>query len=132
LDSFPSASLYIMQAYCDCASQMMKVEAEVRKDKFTDVDFALKQIGVPGLTVAEEKRAGRGLWSYPLENVPHLILTVVVADKGVERVVESIRESASTKSWGAGRIVVSHLEGAFDIGSRQPEGNELTMPSMGV
>jgi len=121
-----------MQAYSDAISQMKKVEAEVRKDKFTDVDLALKLIGVPGLTVVEERRAGRGLWSYPLENIPHVILTVVVEDKSAERVVESIRESARTKSWGAGRIVVSHMEEAFDIGSRQPESNELTIPSLGV
>ena len=75
---------------------MKKVEAEVRKERFADVDFALKRIGVPGLTVAEEKLAGRGMWSYPLENMQHVLLTVVVDDAGVNRVVESIRESAST------------------------------------
>ena len=111
---------------------MKKVEAEVRKERFPEVDCALKRIGVPGLTVVEEQRAGRGLWTYPLENISHLLLTVVVEDKGVERVVESIRESASTKSWGDGRIVVSSLEGAFDIGSRQPESNELSLPTLGV
>jgi len=111
---------------------LKKVEAEVRKDRFPEVDFALKKIGVSGLTVTEEQRVARGMWSYPLENIPHLILTVVVDDESVRKVVESIRESASTKSWGDGRIVVTPMEDAFDIGSGASDRNELTMPSLGV
>ncbi len=113
-------------------SQLKKVEAEVRKERFPEVDSALKRIGVPGLTVAEEQRAGRGMWSYPLENVKHLLVTVVVDDGGVEKVVESIRASASTSSWGDGRISVSTVDDAFDIGSGRVDRNELAVPSMGV
>jgi nitrogen regulatory protein P-II 1 len=108
-----------------CISQLKKVEAEVRKERFPEVDFALKRIGVPGLTVAEEQRAGRGMWSYPLENVKHLILTVVVNDDEVRKVVESIRGSASTRSWGDGRIAVSTVEDVFDIGSGRPDTSRL-------
>jgi nitrogen regulatory protein P-II 1 len=111
-------------------SQMKKVEAEVRKEKFPDVDFALKKIGVAGLTVAEERCAGRGMWSYPLENTPHLLLTVVVDDVGVRKVVESIRESGSTRSWGDGRIVVSAIEDVLDIGSGRLDSSELTAPAL--
>jgi nitrogen regulatory protein P-II 1 len=113
-------------------SQLKKVEAEVRKDRFAEVDFALKKIGVPGLTVAEEQREGRGLWSYPVENVKRVLLTVVVDDSGVKRVVESIRRSASTTSWGDGRIVVSSVDDVLDIGSRRCDGSELTIPSLGA
>jgi len=104
---------------------LKKVEAEVRKERFPEVDFALKKIGVPGLTVAEEQRAGRGLWTYPLENVKHVLVTVVVDDRGVEKVVESIRESASTGSWGDGRISVTTVEGVYDIGSGRADHSEL-------
>jgi len=104
---------------------MKKIEAEVRKERFPEVDFALKRIGVPGLTVAEEQRAGRGMWTYPLENVKHLLVTVVVEDDGVKEVVESIRESASTGSWGDGRIAVTSVEGVFDIGSGRLDHSEL-------
>jgi nitrogen regulatory protein P-II 1 len=110
---------------------MKKVEAEVRKERFPEVDFALKKIGVPGLTVAEEQRAGRGLWTYPLENVKHLLLTVVVEDDAVRKVVESIRESASTRSWGDGKIAVSTIEEAFDIGSGRSEDSELKLSAFG-
>ena len=109
---------------------MKKVEAEVRKERFPEVDLALKRIGVPGLTVAEEQRAGRGMWAYPMESVKHLILTVVVDDDGVRKVVESIRGSAHTGSWGDGRIAVSTIEDAFDIGSGRTDRNELTIPAL--
>jgi len=108
---------------------MKKIEAEVRKEMFPRVDYALKQIGVSGLTVAEERRAGRGMWSYPTENVKRLILTVVVEDSGVRKVVESIRGSATTGSWGDGRIAVSTVEHAFDIGSGLTDRNELAIPA---
>jgi len=113
-------------------SQLKKIEAEVRKEKFPEIDFALKKIGVPGLTVAEEQRAGRGMWSYPLENVKHLILTVVVDDRGVEKVVESIRGTASTGSWGDGKIAVSTVEDVFDISSGRADSSELAVPSLGA
>jgi nitrogen regulatory protein P-II 1 len=110
---------------------MKKVQAEVRKERFPAVDFALKKIGVPGLTLAEERPAGRGLWTYPLENVKHVILTVVVEDESAEKVVESIRESASTRSWGDGRIAVSTVEDVYDIGSGSFDRSELTTPALG-
>ena len=108
---------------------MKKIEAEVRKERFPEVDLALKRIGVPGLTVAEEQGAGRGMWSYPIENVKRLILTVVVDDDGVSKVVDSIKGSASTKSWGDGRIAVSTIDDAFDIGSGRAEKSELILPA---
>ncbi|HYW81928.1 MAG TPA: P-II family nitrogen regulator [Spirochaetia bacterium] len=130
MNAVGSTDLYIMSTAYTRVSQLKKVEAEVRKERFPEVDFALKRIGVPGLTVAEEQRAGRGLWSYPMENVKHLILTVVVDDDGVRKVVESIRGSAHTGSWGDGRIAVSTIEDAFDIGSGRTDRNELTMPAL--
>jgi nitrogen regulatory protein P-II 1 len=109
---------------------LKKVEAEVRKERFPEVDFALKKIGVPGLTITDEPRAGRGMWSYPLESVKHLLLTVVVDDGGVEKVVESIRGSASTSSHGDGRIAVSTVEDVFDISSGRADPSELAVPSL--
>ncbi len=110
---------------------MKKVQAEVRKERFPEVDFALKRLGVPGLTVAEEQRAGRGMWTYPLENVKHVILTVVVEDESASKVVESICGTASTKSWGDGRIAVSTVENVYDIGSGRFDRSELAMPTLG-
>jgi nitrogen regulatory protein P-II 1 len=104
---------------------MKKVEAEIRKERFAEVDDALRRLGVPGLTVADERAAGRGAWTYPLENIRHVLLTVVVDDSSVKRVVESISQSASTKSFGDGRISVSKVEGVFDIGTGLADSSEL-------
>lgn len=109
---------------------MKKVEAEVRKERFPEVDLALKRIGVPGLTMVEEERAARGVWSYPLEHVRRVLLTVVVDDQGVDKVVECIRASASTRSWGDGRIAVSTIERAYDIGSGAMDRSELALASL--
>ena len=111
--------------------QLKKIEAEVRKERFPEVDLALKKIGVPGLTIAEEQRAGRGMWAYPLENVKHLLVTVVVDDDGVKKVVDSICENARTRSWGDGRIAVSTVEDVFDIGSGLADRSELHLQSLG-
>ncbi len=107
---------------------MKKVEAQVRKEVFPEVDSALKEIGVPGLTVVDEPNAGRGLWSYTVDNAKHVLLTVVVEDDGAKKVVESIRAHASRRSWGDGRIAVTSIEGAFDIGSGRLDQNELAAP----
>jgi nitrogen regulatory protein PII len=109
---------------------MKKVQAEVRKDRFEHVDSALKRIGVQGLTVAQEERASKGMWSYPLEKIPRVILTVVVDDQGASKVVDSIQETACTRSWGDGKIVVSEIEGAWDIGTGAPDQTGLELPSM--
>jgi nitrogen regulatory protein P-II 1 len=112
-------------------NQLKKVEAEIRKEKFPDVDSALRRIGVPGLTFVEEHRGGRGMWpSYLVENIPHVLLTVVVDDLSVTKVVESIQESSSTRSCGDGRIVVSELDDVFDIGSGTMDRSELAASSV--
>lgn len=121
--------LTVTRIFISQLSQLKKVEAEVRRERFEDVDFALQRIGVPGLTVAQEERASRGMWGYPLEKIRHLLLTVVVDDGDVARVVDSIRGSASTKSWGDGRISVSTIEGALDIGSGLSDRCELAAPT---
>ncbi len=109
---------------------MKKVEAQVSKERFPDVDLALKRIGVPGLTVAEERNPSRGLWSYAAESVRRVLLTVVVDDADVKKVVESISGSASTGSLGGGRIAVTSVEGVFDIGSGVFDRCELAAPAV--
>jgi len=130
LNTFQPLCLYIMSMGKLSVSHLKKVEAEVRKERFPDVDLALKRIGVAGLTFVEERSAGRGMWSYPLENIRHVLLTVVVDDVGVRKVVESIQECSSTRSWGDGKIVVSAVDDVLDIGSGRLDGSELTAPTL--
>jgi len=100
----------------------------LRKERFADVDSALKRIGVSGLTMVEEKAKAARMWSYPLDNVKHVLVTVVVDDAGVRRVVESIRENATTASCGDGRIVVSSIDEVLDIGTKSVDASELVVP----
>lgn len=111
---------------------MKKVQAEVRKASFREVDLALKRIGVPGVTVVDGHRGGRGVWNYPLEHVSRVHLTVVVEDSSVDRVVESICDSASTRSRGDGRISVSAIDQVLDIGSGLCDRSELAAPLLGA
>ena len=113
---------------------MKKIEAAIRKDKFPEVDIALRRIGVGGLTVAEERTRVQvlaadsrfwGAWSYPVDFVPHVVLTVVVDDNGARRVVDSIVESASSRSVGDGKITVTQVEDVIDIGSREADRSAL-------
>ena len=114
---------------------MKKIEAAIRKDKFPEVDIALRRIGVGGLTIAEERTPSQllaansrswGVWSYPTDLIPRVILTVVVDDDGAKRVVDSIVNSASSRNSGDGKIVVSQMEDVFDIGSREMDRSVLT------
>lgn len=118
---------------------MKKVEATIRKDTFPEVDIALRRIGVGGLTMAEERTRSQmlaadsrswGAWSYPTDLVPRVVLTVVVDDDGVKRVVDSIVRSSSTKSVGDGKIVVTQLEGVFDIGTRKVDRSVLAVSTL--
>ncbi len=111
---------------------MKKVQAEVRKERFPEVDAALKVIGVPGVTVVDEPRAGRGMWDYPNGCVKRVLLTVVVDDRSVRRVVESICGSGSTRSWGDGRVSVSPVENVLDIGSGNCDRSEMAAPLIGA
>ena len=107
---------------------MKKIEAHVPRDKLCEVDSALRRIGVPGLTFAEEDTMVRGMWSYPMDKVKHVTLTVVVDDGGAGQVVQSIMDSGSTSSWPDGRISVTSLEGVYDIGSGSIDRSELVLP----
>ncbi|HUI01582.1 MAG TPA: P-II family nitrogen regulator [Nitrososphaerales archaeon] len=111
---------------------MKKVEAQVRKERFPEVDSALKELGISGLTVAEEQNVSGGMWSYPADRVKHLLLTVVVDDAGARKVVDSIRHEAFTGAWADGRISVSSVDAVFDICSGRSEPMELAAPSVGI
>ena len=107
---------------------MKKIEAIIRKEKFPDVDAALKRLGVGGLTVEEVAGRGRdrhtttvlarGTWHYEEEYIKHLKLEILVQDSNAQSVVDAIMSSASTQSVGDGKIFVSSVDEVLDIGSK--------------
>jgi nitrogen regulatory protein P-II 1 len=107
---------------------MKKIEAIIRKEKFTDVDAALRQLGVGGLTLEEVTGRGRskdtmtvlakGKWTYEEEYIKRIKLEILVKDSDAKAVVDAIIAHASTDSVGDGKIFVSSVEEVLDIGSR--------------
>lgn len=108
---------------------MKKIEAVIRREKFEDVDEALKKIGVGGLTLEEVKGRGRtrvittvhmrGTWTQEDEYIRHTKLEIIAKDDQVSKVVDTILGSATTGSSGDGKIFVSNVEQFVDIGSKQ-------------
>jgi nitrogen regulatory protein P-II 1 len=107
---------------------LKKIEAIIRKEKFPDVDAALKRLGVGGLTVEEVAGRGRdrhtttvlarGTWKYEEEYIKHLKLEILVQDSNAQGVIDAIMTSASTQSVGDGKIFVSSVDEVLDIGSK--------------
>ncbi len=108
---------------------MKKIEAVIRREKFEEVDEALKKIGVGGLTLEEVKGRGRtrvittvhmrGTWTQEDEYIRHTKLEIIAKDDQVSKVVDTILGSATTGSPGDGKIFVSNVEQFVDIGSKQ-------------
>ena len=106
---------------------MKQIEAVIRREKFPDVDSSLRKIGVGGLTVIEAEGRGRardietvnirGKWTFTHEFIHRVIISLVVEDDDVDKVVSTIVASASTKTVGDGKIFVFPIEKSIDIGS---------------
>jgi nitrogen regulatory protein P-II 1 len=107
---------------------MKKIEAIIRKEKFPEVDSALKALGLGGMTVEEVAGRGRaretmtvlarGKWSYEEEYIKRLKLEILVKDGDAQKVIAAIMASASTESVGDGKIFVSTVDEVLDIGSK--------------
>ena len=107
---------------------MKKIEAIIRREKFPEVDAALKMLGVAGLTVEEVAGRGRdrhtttvhakGTWRYEEEYIKHLKLEILVQDSNAKGVIDAIMASATTGSVGDGKIFVSTVDEVMDIGSK--------------
>jgi nitrogen regulatory protein PII len=106
---------------------LKKLEAYVRKEKFSEIDEELKRAKVGGLTFiiaegrgrseGEKLSPGRGTKPYTPEYIDRLKLEVIVKDMDVKKVVDAIIKTASTHSTGDGKVFLSPVEQIFDIGS---------------
>ena len=81
------------------------VEAIIRKEKFPDIDNALKEIGISGLTFFDvegrgrakgmEMVSGRGAATYTPEYVERAKVEILVKDSDVKKVVAAISNAAA-------------------------------------
>ncbi|MBL4827881.1 MAG: P-II family nitrogen regulator [Spongiibacteraceae bacterium] len=102
---------------------MKLVTAVVKPFKLDDVREALSEIGVQGITVTEVKGFGRQKGhtelyrgaEYVVDFLPKIKIEVAIADSSVDRVIETITETANTGKIGDGKIFVSTLEQVIRI-----------------
>lgn len=96
---------------------MKKVEAIIRHFKLEDVKNALTEQGIQGMTITEVRGFGRQKGhtemyrgtEYAVDFVPKVKVEVVVADKQVQTVVDTILRTAQTGQIGDGKIFVIDL-----------------------
>ncbi len=97
---------------------MKLVTAIIKPFKLDDVRAALSQIGVQGLSVTEVKGFGRQKGhtelyrgaEYVVDFLPKIKIEVALADEDVERVIETITNTANSGKIGDGKIFVTSLE----------------------
>jgi nitrogen regulatory protein P-II 2 len=102
---------------------MKLVVAIIKPFKLDDVRAALGAVGVEGLTVSEVRGYGRQKGQtevyrgaeYAVSFVPKVKLEIAVDDGLVDRVVETLRDSANTGRIGDGKIFVFDMEHAVRI-----------------
>jgi len=96
---------------------MKKIEAIIRHFKLEEVKDALHNKGVQGMTVTEVRGFGRQKGhtetyrgaEYAVDFLPKVKVEVVVGDKDVQSVLDTIINSARTGQVGDGKIFVSEL-----------------------
>ncbi len=94
---------------------MIKVEAIVKPQKWEEVQKALQEIGVEGLTVSEVRGHGRqkghtemyrGV-EYRVDLIPKIKIETVIKEDKLDRVLEAISKAAKTGQVGDGKVFVT-------------------------
>jgi nitrogen regulatory protein P-II 1 len=108
---------------------MKRVEAIISAEKVSAVNEALSNAGVGGATILDAKGRGkgekprvqtaRGTRGVSAEFSSRANVVAVVDDPEVEKVVTAILDTTSTGSPGDGKIFVSTVTEAIDIGTRK-------------
>jgi nitrogen regulatory protein P-II 1 len=97
---------------------MKKIEAIIRHFKLEDVKNALSEHGIRGMTITEVRGFGRQKGhtemyrgtEYAVDFVPKVKIEVVAPDDGVQKVIDTIMQSAQTGQIGDGKIFVLSLD----------------------
>jgi nitrogen regulatory protein P-II 1 len=109
---------------------MKKVEAVIKPFKLDEVKDALQEIGVGGMTVTEARGYGRQKGhtelyrgaEYVIDFLPKVRVEVVIPDDMLERVVETLINTARSGRIGDGKIFVTDIQDVIRIrtGERGP------------
>lgn len=108
---------------------MKRIEAIVASEKVLAVNEALKNAGVGGCTILDAKgrgkgekpvvETGRGTGRYTSEFSVRSDIVIIVEDSDVDKVIKTIVDTVSTGSAGDGKIFVSQINEAVDIGTKK-------------
>lgn len=108
---------------------MKRIEAVIASEKTDAVNEALKSAGVGGATILEARgrgrgdkprvAGGRGTSSHVAEFSTRACVITVVNDGDVDKVVKAILDAASTGAAGDGKVFISSVGEAVDIGSKK-------------
>ena len=99
---------------------MKKIEAIIQRSKLDEVQDALGEIGIDGMTVCEVRGFGRQnrhtetyrSGEYTLDFLPKLRIDLVVGDQNAERAVKAIIRSARTGKMGDDKVLISDVKEA--------------------
>ncbi|HSI64899.1 MAG TPA: P-II family nitrogen regulator [Candidatus Saccharimonadia bacterium] len=96
---------------------MKKIEAIIKPHKFEEVQEALREAGLQGMTVTEVKGFGRQRGhteiyrgsEYTVDFVPKTKIEILVGDEQVASVVKTISDAARTGKVGDGKIFIYNI-----------------------
>ena len=111
---------------------MKKIEAIIRKSKYSAVRDALHNVGVnffsywdvTGLGNEKEGHVYRGV-SYSTSDIQRRHLSIVVNDDFEELTVKTLLEAASTGEVGDGKVFVSDVNECYRIRTGEKGGDTL-------
>lgn len=111
---------------------MKKIEAIIRKSKFTAVKKALHEVGVnffsywdvTGLGNEKEGSVYRGV-SYSTSDIQRRHLSIVVSDDFEQKTIDAIMKAGRTGEVGDGKIFVSDIKEAYRIRTGSKGGETL-------
>ncbi len=111
---------------------MKKIEAIVRKSKYSDVKEALHNVGVnffsywdaTGRGNEKEGHVYRGV-TYSTSDIQRRYLSIVVNDEFVEPAIKAILEAGATGQVGDGKIFVSEITECYRIRTGEKGGETL-------
>ncbi|WP_019177271.1 P-II family nitrogen regulator [Methanomassiliicoccus luminyensis] len=102
---------------------MKKIEAIIRPEMQNAVKSGLEAVGVVGLTIHEVQGRGaqKGLefvnraGKFRVDLLPKTLISIVVPDEEVDKVIDAIVQNARTGEPGDGKIFVMPAERAIRI-----------------
>ncbi|MDP5077568.1 MAG: P-II family nitrogen regulator [Nonlabens sp.] len=111
---------------------MKKIEAIIRKSKFSTVKKALHEVGVNFLTYWDVTGLGneqvghvyRGV-SYSTSDIQRRYLSIVVNDDFEQITIDTILKAAATGDVGDGKIFVSQIDEVYRIRTGEQGGETL-------